>query len=115
MSILFLGSSSLILSVLGYGLYNIQQKLKKLINSEFKIAHISDNMGASYYKIVGRESKDKDFIEVSKIPIVAQGFVSTLAVLYANNCYDDKNKAEKGLKKFLIHIGKVKYEREIKI
>ncbi len=114
-TMLFIGILLFVLMMGFWFRYNINKEKKELINSEFKIAHISDNMGQSYYKIVCRKGKEDNFIEVDKIFIVQKEFISKYAVPYAYRDYDNKDDAEKGLKKFLIHIGKVPYEKEIKL
>ncbi len=98
-----------------WGYFYKKKSRRRLINSEFKIAQISDNLGNSYYKIVCRENPEKEFIEVDKVPIVGMESISKYAVVYAKTRYLFKEEAEKGLTQFLIGIGKLSYEEEMKI
>lgn len=89
------------------------KRWKHFRSTTFKVAKISDNLGNSNFKIVGKDSEG-EFQELIEFAIFKVSFSYSIPRHYGNS-FLSREIAEKELNNFLIHIGQVKYKRDIEI
>lgn len=99
--------------------YNIERKkMKKIRLMTFKVAQVSDNLGNSFYKIVGETIRDeyKELENLQRTIKIEDFYIIPKHKLEdACKSFLNKEEAEQELKKFLIHVGQIEYKKDIKL
>lgn len=93
------------------------KELDKLEKYTFKIAKVSDNLGNSYFKIVGKFNNE-NFLELEKLRVFRTNYARRLSnknFESASQSFLSIEVAERELNYFLVHIGQVEYKKDIQI
>lgn len=94
-----------------------RRRWKQFVSTTFKVAKISDNLGNSSFKIVGKDSNG-NFQELIDFTVFNTSIIYNIPSRVkepAGQSFLSIEVAEKELNNFLIYIGQVKYKKEIVI